>query len=615
MMKRVLALVLCLASVLLCFVGCKKDGNDKGAFIRMYLNEPIYDFDPINAFNNQDNLQIISLLFEGLFVANDKGKPEKALVDTYKYAEDKDEGTYTLTLTLNSTKWSDGVQVTTSDVQYAFRRLFDPNTSHHAAALLHDVKNAESILEGNDSIDHLGVIIIDQSTLEIQFERPIEIDSFLVNLCSPALFPIRADIAEGNSNWAKKAATMVCNGPFMLRSMNYEEENGFILERNSYYYRNRSKDDLDKYVTPFRIVVDYSTDFAEQFATLGTNDLGALRYIGRVPLALRSDANFADLIDDLKVTDSASTHVLYLNQNVEINGKKLFADVNVRKALSLAMDREAIANALVFAEAADGLVPLTVTNRAGKSTTFRKKAESYLASTANVAEAKKLLQAAGINAASYSFTISVDAHDEDHIKIAELTAAAWSALDFKVTVKELENYELTEKNDAGKDVGTGMYASTYREALETGNFEVISLDYVATAPSAFGVLAPFAKAFSGNAINMDTTVNPNYDLTPHITGYDSEAYNAKIEAAYQEQNEKKRAELLHEAESILMDEMPVIPVVYNKDVSLKGKKLSGIDTNFYCNSVLTEAKLSGYWKIALAEGFAEDEEDPIIVVE
>ena len=168
MMKRVLALVLCLASVLLCFVGCKKDGNDKGAFIRMYLNEPIYDFDPINAFNNQDNLQIISLLFEGLFVANDKGKPEKALVDTYKYAEDKDEGTYTLTLTLNSTKWSDGVQVTTSDVQYAFRRLFDPNTSHHAAALLHDVKNAESILEGNDSIDHLGVIIIDQSTLEIQ---------------------------------------------------------------------------------------------------------------------------------------------------------------------------------------------------------------------------------------------------------------------------------------------------------------------------------------------------------------------------------------------------------------------------------------------------------------
>ncbi|MBE6595676.1 MAG: hypothetical protein E7644_07755, partial [Ruminococcaceae bacterium] len=438
MMKRVLALVLCLLCILPCFVSCKKDENDKGAFIRAYLSEPIYDFDPLNAFNNQDTLNIVSLLFQGLFVANDKGKPEKALVDSYKYVEDKEEGTYTLTLVLNSTKWSDGVLVTASDVQFAFRRLFDPDTSHHAAALLYDVKNARAILEGNDSIDHLGIVIVNQSTIEIQFERSVEIDTFLVNLCSPALFPIRADIAEGNDNWAKKSSTLVCNGPFMVRSMNYSDEDGFILERNSYYYRNRTKDDLDKYVTPFRIIVDYSTDFAEQFTTIGTNDLGALRFIGRVPLDILENDAFAELVEDMKVTDSASTHVYYLNQNAEINGKKLFADANVRKALSLAMDRETIANALVFAEAADGLVPLTVTDRAGKSTTFRKKAESYLAASPNVAEAKSLLQTAGVNASSYSFAISVDANNEDHIKIAELTAAAWKALGFNVTVNKQE---------------------------------------------------------------------------------------------------------------------------------------------------------------------------------
>jgi hypothetical protein len=71
---------------------------------------------------------------------------------------------------------------------------------------------------------------------------------------------------------------------------------------------------------------------------------------------------------------------------------------------------------------------------------------------------------------------------------------------------------------------------------------------------------------------------------------------------------------LHEAEAILMEEMPVIPVVYNKDVALKGKKISGIDTSFFCNNVFTETKLSGYWKIALAEGLAEEtiEEDVIV---
>ena len=85
MMKRILALVLCLLCILPCFVSCKKDENDKGAYIRVYLSEPIYDFDPINAFTNQETLNIVSLLFQGLFVANDKGQAEKGLVDRYNY--------------------------------------------------------------------------------------------------------------------------------------------------------------------------------------------------------------------------------------------------------------------------------------------------------------------------------------------------------------------------------------------------------------------------------------------------------------------------------------------------------------------------------------------------
>ena len=66
MMKRVLALILCLASVLLCLAACAKDENDKGAYVRMYLTEPIYDVDPLNAFDNEATLQVVSLLFEGL---------------------------------------------------------------------------------------------------------------------------------------------------------------------------------------------------------------------------------------------------------------------------------------------------------------------------------------------------------------------------------------------------------------------------------------------------------------------------------------------------------------------------------------------------------------------
>ena len=98
-------------------------------------------------------------------------------------------------------------------------------------------------------------------------------------------------------------------------------------------------------------------------------------------------------------------------------------------------------------------------------------------------------------------------------------------------------------------------------------------------------------------------------MTPHITGYNSAAYNEKIEAAFAEQKESKRAKLLHEAETILMDDMPVIPVVYNKDFAAAGSKLGKVDSTFFCNAYFIKTSLSGYWKIALAEKFIYESDD------
>ena len=53
MTKRIVALILCVATVLLCLVGCAKHEEDKGAYIRMYLTEPVYDVDPLQAFDNE----------------------------------------------------------------------------------------------------------------------------------------------------------------------------------------------------------------------------------------------------------------------------------------------------------------------------------------------------------------------------------------------------------------------------------------------------------------------------------------------------------------------------------------------------------------------------------
>ena len=622
MTKRIVALILCVATLLLCVVGCAKNEEDKGAYIRMYLTEPVYDVDPFYAFDNEATLQLVSLLFEGLFYADENGKPKKALVDKYDYNENEEDGEYILTLTLNDTKWSDGVAVTANDAQFAFRRLLLPSVNHSAASLLYDIKNARAIAEGNDSVDHLGVTVVDQKTLEISFEHPIDIDEFLLVLCSPILYPLRDDIIDANPDWGKKSSTIITSGPFMVRSMDYTSKDGFILERNSYYYRDRTKDDMDKYVRPYRIVVDYSVDAAEQFALLGNGEAGELFYFGRIPLEVRQGGAFS--AKDVEVTDAPSTHVYYLNENAVINGEKLFAKKEVRQALSLAIDRNAIAEALVYATAADALVPFTIRNRPDKKAEFRKDAASYIEGTANLEQARELLSTAGVKPGSYSFSITVASYDEDHLAMANLVKAAWSSLGFNVSLNVLTPTEIIEyvdkdNNPATPDVAvnTGVYANPYKDAVNTLSYtttegdvvtthtvEVIALDLVAYSPDAFSILAPFAKSFSGNKYDTD-----DYALKGHITGYDSETYNNKIEEAFVAENLADRADRLHEAEAILMDEMPVIPIVYNKNATIKAKGLSKLDSNFYCATLLEDAKLKKYWNIALRDGFVVLEEE------
>ena len=613
MLKRIIALVLCIFCLLPCFVACKHGENDKGAYIRMYLSEPVYDIDPLNAFDNQSTLQVLSLIYTGLFTADENGKPKKDLVDDYEYKVDKDKETYKLVLTLKKTAWSDGVALTAYDAQYAFERLFSVATKHPAVGMLYDIKNARKIALGEDSIGHLGVVAVDPQTLEIEFERDIDIDAFLPALCSPALYPLRADQVDSKKDtWNKLAIDIVCSGPFKIASMNFEEKDGFVLGRNDCYMRNRKKDKIDKYVTPARILVDYGISAEKQLATLNSGEVGSAYSFGYIPLSARGDD-----IKKLHITDAASTHVYYMNESVAP-----FDKVEVRQALSLALDRDAIAQAIVYAEAATALVPHTVRYRADKNTEFRKKAEDLLATSQKLEEAKALLKSAGVTASDYTFTLPVNGDSEAHVKMATLAVAAWNALGFKVTLNTLRTAPVmaVAKDDNGNpklDINgnvqedpTGMYHSNYREALQAGDFDVIALDLVATAPTAFAYLAPFATEFSGNGYNttIDAATGATvYTAAPHITGYDSAAYNTKIDEAQNAATEKERAALLVEAEKILMNEMPVIPVVYNKNVSLSGKKLSKVSANFYTAGVMTKAKLSGYWKIAIAEGWVEKE--------
>ena len=644
MMKRILALLLCLVTVLAVFAGCagNSDGKeDKGQYLTMYLTDILYDLDPANAYYNESTINVISLMFDTLFTLKDNGKVKKSLVKKYTIEEDPNANEYMMYLELAETYWSDNTLVSANDVVYAWKRILDVESSYEAAALLFDIKNARAAKEGECSIDDVAIYAEDTNLLSIQFEKPIDYDNFILNLTSLALAPLREDIAGKSSDWAKKPATMVTSGPFKLSKVNFSKNSGvtysdinydeakkvgvnekgdpiyeyfpatepsnfgeqlinsFVLERNSYYYRNSEEEEaLDKSVTPYQIIVDCSmsdADIKEAY------DKGTILYIGDIPLSLRNEMK-----DIAVIEDALSTHTYFLNENAFIDdgtetGSQLFANKTVRQALSMAIDREAIAASVVYAKAATGLVPYGVFESGSAKSSFRDKCtENYENLTTNVEKAKSLLANEGINASKYSFSITVATYDEVHRLIAEAVAQAWNALGFNVTINTSGTIANNDYYKYTESVAGDICDDLYVEDLKNKSYEVIALDYCAISADPFSVLAPLAKAFSGQG--MDMTDPENYKLTPHSTGYDSEEYNAIMETIFAEKNIAARADKYREAESILMEDMPIIPIIFNQNGYVISNQLKTGNkfifwttrSSYYYTNIFTKASVKKY---------------------
>ena len=621
-MKKLIAFALCLIMLLGTFAGCSSADDevvapepevDPGAYIRMYITEPIYNFDPALAFNNEAALRIVSLLYDNLFVLGENGKPEKSLVK--KYEIDKKENTLTLTLRTD-TYWSDGSPIAAKDIFFAWERLLDATKSFDAASLLYDVKNARACKEGDVSIEDVGIELLNDTQIKIHLNESADPENFILNLTSYALVPLRKDIVSRTAeeiDWAKSPTIMVTSGPFRLRTISYEPDKaGLTLERNAYYQRDFLNDKPDKSVKPYRIIVDY-TKTGEQIIESFNN--GEIFYLGDIPFDVRTTKSLEEWEDFGEVKDALSTHSYLFNENAVIryynasqfdnlsafsenlvegkDGDKIFANAKVRKALSLAINRDEIAKAVVFAEAATGFVPNGIFETSKKNNLFAENRKNNLSTGADTAAAVALLNEANVDPSKYMFAISVPAYDQVHLKIAEMVQASWTELGFHVALTPIGNIDNTDIAISTNATILGIKDDIFAENYATGKFEVLPLDYTAFAPTALSVLAPFAKGFTGNASIEDK--GTEFFVATHISGYNNEAFNAKIEDAYKNGTDlEARAAILHEAEDILMEDMPIVPVVFNKTFHKESKELSKIDYSYYGCAVFTKTKLKNY---------------------
>lgn len=559
-MKKTLSLILALLMLALALAGCggiAPDAVDKGAQISAYITNEIRDFDPGYTMIDDSAAKIFNLIYAGLVSLNEDGKVEYDLMDEYEIVFDERLEEDKMFITLKKTMWSDGRSLTADDVIYAWKRVLDPEYDSPAASLLYDIKNARAVKNGDCSVDDLGIAAVSNYVFEIRFEGETDYDRFIERLASPALVPLREDVVTRYDSWATSSSTMVASGPFAVKGLEYGKS--FTLERNTYYFRDKERDNLDKYVKPYKITANMKLDPAEQLAEF---EAGNIFYLGDIPVE-----NRADYKKKANATDVPSVHTYVVN-----NENNILSKAEVRKALSMALDREAIAELVVFAKPATGFVPAMISDKSAKDS-FRKNGGNVISPNADIEGAKALLASAKVK--SGSFTIShLDSPTET--AIAEYAAEAWSELGFKVKTKAFKNAK--------------QFSNAYRD----GDYDILAIDYQMLSKDAFNAFASYASTFSGMGIDMQ---NDNYDIVPHVSGYESDEYNEIIENAYAAESRKDASAYLHEAEAKLAEDMPVIPVVFNQDFYLINKKvISGQKLDFFGGKLFDQLNMKNYKK-------------------
>lgn len=556
-MKKVIAFLLMAAMLSVSLCSCAVDMEDMGSIIPMYLASPQTDLDPTEMIYDKDFIKYSSLIFEGLTKVTSSGKIEASLASEWeeKYNEDRQE--YILRIKLNSSKWNDGRAFTADQVVYCWKRVLSPETASPAAALLYDIKNAKDVKAGIKTIDDLGVAAIDASTIEVEFEKPIDSELFLEAISSPSLVPLRDDAIVGKEDlWSTNVNDISTNGKFSIKSM--DPEGKFRLDFSKYYRLPKEPEDgYNVFVKPYQLITDYSKSLEENMTAF---DNGEIYYVGSF-----TAESYAAKEKDIESADTLSSYTYFFDCENEV-----LKNAKVRKALSTALNREEIAKIIgIGSKAAEGFVPLNATGST-MSKKFRKEAGAVYSVTADVEAAKSLLKEAGVSSGTFAITYRTDR--EYDVKVAEYAKSVWESLGFTVKLN-------------------GLAVDAYEKALYRSEFDVIALDYQTLSTNAYSALAPFAPEFSGSVVSVDVASS---GITPHVTGYVSEAYTAMLNEVLELTSRKDRAKKLIEVEKLLAQDCPAIALTFYTNNYLVSSDLDNLEFSPYGYVDFSNAVLDDY---------------------
>jgi dipeptide transport system substrate-binding protein len=496
-----------------------KSEKDNGAKILMMnnLKEPT-SLDPPIGFDKV-SYDILNNAMEGLTRLGKTHEVEPAIAEKWDVSTDKK--TYTFTIR-NNAKWSNGDKLTAHDFEFAWKRLLDPKTASQAAPLGYLIEGGEAFNTGKGTADGVKVKALDDNKLQVTLVGPQAY--FLSVISNPAFFPVPKTIVEKDPKWASEAKTFVSDGPFKITEWAHDSE--LKMVKNDTYW-DAANVKLDG--VTWKMVNDLNTEY-QMFQT---GELHTAGDASGLPAEL-SEQLFAS--GKVKVEDESGTYFYRFNTKM-----KPFDNPSIRKAFSLAIDRQLLVDKVVKGKQkpATGFVSYGFKDPSGKD--YREAGGDLVKFDAT--EAKSLLEK-GMKEAGYT-------------KLPEVTLT-YSTSDLHQKIAEAMQEMI--KQNLGVDIKLSNKEWKVLQAEQKKSLLQLSR-------SSF--LPDFADPI--NTLDGFQTGNPM-----NRTGWSNKKYDELIQNAYKEADETKRYAMMHEAEKILLDEAPIMPLYFYNLVYIQSDKVEGI---------------------------------------
>ena len=413
--KRIVSLflVLVLALSAVAVLGsCKK--SEKGITVQIGPNPETLD-PALNSAVDGGNMLIT--LFETLLIIDQDNKVQPGQAESYTVSPDGLTWTFTIR---DGLKWSDGTELNAKDFEYTMKRIANPDVgAPYGETVVGMIEGYQDAIGNPDKngkkttkpdIDKLNVKASeDGKTLTIKLAYPCSYFDKIVAFGT--MSPVqKATVEKNGDKWATKPETYVCNGPYMISEWTPGER--IVCKKNPNYKGGWDNSKIVTEQLTFLLLEDSSASYTAYTS-------GQALMIKDVPTEEIPSLKKSTDGGDFYVDPILGTYYLSMNLN-----KAPFNNVNVRKALSLAIDREYVANTIMqgtyspaynyvgpsIVDSGDGMFLDNAIAANGGSTYVSKDYQ------ANLAEAKKALAEAGYPDGKGFPTITYSTNDSGYHK-------------------------------------------------------------------------------------------------------------------------------------------------------------------------------------------------------